>query len=129
MHDFVSHVLHQYFISTDWSPSNSYLNLTSSSSCILDFPIPQGLSLSISASPSTPFFTTYTLRALPTLRGSVGYIFASTDPEKPPLNVGKGSKEVDFKDMTSRYRTLGIPRKPEGKDKVWLGGKRVDARG
>lgn len=43
--------------------------------------------------------------------------------------MGKDSKNVDFREMTTRYRTLPVPRKPEGKDEIWLGGKRIDTRG
>ncbi|PWN49228.1 hypothetical protein IE53DRAFT_346193 [Violaceomyces palustris] len=128
MYDFVSHVLRRYFEATGWNEQNSYLNLTSSSSAILDFPIPQGISLSISSAPSIPFFTTYKLRALPSLTGSLGYIYASTDPEQPPLDIGNSSKDVRIKQLIERFRLFENPRHPTAKDEVWLNGRRVDTR-
>lgn len=103
MHDFVSHILRQYFLATGWNEYNSYLHLTSSSSAILDFPVPTGLSLSISASPTPPFFTTYRLGALPNLRAGIGYIYAST---KDPIDFGKSSRDVRLKEIIERFRIV-----------------------
>lgn len=128
MHDFASHVLRRYFEATGWNEHNSYLSLTSSSSAILDFRVPPGLTLSFSASPSPPFFTSYRLRALPYLQGAVGYVFSSTD-EDHPLDIGRSSANVRFKDMVERFRVVEQPRRPEGKDEVWQGGRRIDTRG
>lgn len=131
MHDFVSHVLRKYYTQTDWNPYNSYLHLTSSSQAVLDFAIPSGLSLSISASPSPPFLTTYRLRALPTLSGALGYIFASVeddDGNAKGLDVGGNSKDIRFKDVVERFRIIDTPWRPTGKAQVLQGGRRVDKR-
>ena len=125
MYDFVSHILRRYFEATGWNEYNSYLNLTASSSSILDFHIPSGFSLSISASPTPAFFTSYRLAALPTLRGGIGYIYSSTDT---PLDFGRSSKDVRFKDLVERFRIVQAPTRPEGKEQVWLAGERVDTR-
>lgn len=139
MQDFTSHLLRAYFASTDWHPHNSYLHLTSlSSSILLDFPIPNGLSLSISSSPSPIFFSTHRLRALPQLAGSLGYIFAST--ERPLLlpssrsttltgEEGIATRDVGLRDVLERFRIVNVPSRPVGKDEVWQGGERVDTRG
>ncbi|UZJ54882.1 hypothetical protein CBS101457_004202 [Exobasidium rhododendri] len=131
MHDFVSHVLRKYYAQTDWNPYNSYLHLTSSSHSVLDFAIPTGVSLSISASPSPPFLTTHRLRALPILSGALGYIFASIeddDGNAKSLDIGGDSKEIRFKDVVERFRIIETPWKPTGKEEVFQGGKRVDRR-
>ncbi|KAG5643763.1 Mitochondrial distribution and morphology protein 10 [Asterophora parasitica] len=60
---------------------------------------------------------------MPSLNGSVGYIFTSCD-----LDV-KGSGNVRFKDMTERFKVYDQPRRPEGKAEEWLAGERVDTRG
>lgn len=49
------------------------------------------------------------MNALPSLNGSVGYIFTSCN-----LDV-KGSGDVRFKDMVDRFKVFDQPRKPEGK--------------
>ncbi|PWN42633.1 hypothetical protein IE81DRAFT_116818 [Ceraceosorus guamensis] len=127
MHDFTSHVLQRYWEVVGWNPYNSYLHLTSTSSAVLDFPLPSGLNFAISASPSPPFFTTYRLRALPQLEGSLGYIFASTDEEAPALDVGS-SRTISIKRMAHRFRVLDAPRAPTAKEEIWQGGVRVDTR-
>lgn len=126
MHDFVSHILRRYFEATAWNEANSYLHLTSSSAAILDFPVPTGLSLSISASPTPPFFTTYRLGALPNLRAGIGYIYASTTH---PIEFGKSSKDVKLKEIIERFRIVEAPRRPVSRahgaeEEYWLGGER-----
>ncbi|KAH0587401.1 Mitochondrial distribution and morphology protein 10 [Termitomyces sp. 'cryptogamus'] len=122
MHPFASYVLRSYYKATGWNEDNLYANLTRSSNAILDFTVPKGLHLSISKSPNSLFRTTYSMTAMPSLNGSVGYIFTSCD-----LDV-KGSGNVQFKDMIERFKVYDQPRKPEGKDENWLAGERVDTR-
>ncbi|GAC96822.1 hypothetical protein PHSY_004406 [Pseudozyma hubeiensis SY62] len=123
MHDFVSHILRQYFHSTNWNEYNSYLHLTSSSSALLDFPVPTGLSLSISASPTPPFFTTHRLGALPNLRAGIGYIYAHTDRR---IDFGGTSKDVRLKEIIERFRIVESrpPTIAKEKEYYWLGGER-----
>ncbi|KDQ64687.1 hypothetical protein JAAARDRAFT_117525 [Jaapia argillacea MUCL 33604] len=122
MHPFASYVLRTYYKSTGWNEDNLYANLTRSSNAILDFTVPRGLHFSISKSPNPLFKTTYSMNALPSLNGSVGYIFTSCD-----LDV-KGSGDVRFKDMIDRFKVYDQPRRPEGKGEEWLAGERVDIR-
>jgi len=63
------------------------------------------------------------MNAMPSLNGSVGYIFTSCN-----LDVG-GSGSVRFKDMVERFKVYDQPRRPEGKEEEWLAGERVDKRG
>ncbi|KAG6890924.1 Mitochondrial distribution and morphology protein 10 [Termitomyces sp. Mi166 len=123
MHPFASYVLRSYYKATGWNEDNLYANLTRSSNAILDFTVPKGLHLSVSKSPNSLFRTTYSMTAMPSLNGSVGYIFTSCD-----LDV-KGSGNVQFKDMIERFKVYDQPRKPEGKDEEWIAGERVDTRG
>ena len=93
-----------------------------SETAILDFNVPRGLHLSISKSPNPLFSTSYSMNAVPSLNGSVGYIFTSCD-----LDI-KNSGDVRFKDMIERFKLYSQPRRPEGKEE-WLAGQRVDSRG
>ncbi|KAI0720200.1 mitochondrial distribution and morphology protein 10 [Cerioporus squamosus] len=122
MHPFASYVLRSYYKQTGWNEDNLYANLTRSSNALLDFSVPRGLHFSISKSPNPLFKTTYSMNALPSLNGSVGYIFTSCD-----LDV-KGSGDVRFKDMVDRFKVFDHPRRPEGKEEEWLAGERVDTR-
>ncbi|TFK55855.1 mitochondrial distribution and morphology protein 10 [Heliocybe sulcata] len=122
MHPFASYVLRSYYKSTGWNEDNLYSNFTRSSSSILDFTVPRGLHFSISKSPNALFKTTYSMNALPSLNGSIGYIFTSCD-----LNV-KGSGDVKFKDIVDRFKIYDQPQRPEGKEEAWQAGERVDTR-
>ncbi|KAH9943356.1 mitochondrial distribution and morphology protein 10 [Epithele typhae] len=122
MHPFASYVLRSYYKESGWNEDNLYANLTRSSNALLDFSVPRGLHFGISKSPNPLFKTTYSMNALPSLNGSVGYIFTSCN-----LDV-KGSGDVRFKDMIDRFKVFDQPRKPEGKAEEWLGGERTDTR-
>lgn len=122
MHPFASYVLRSYYKATGWNEDNLYANLTRSSSAVLDFNVPRGLHFTASKSPNPLFKTSYTMTAMPTLSGSLGYIFTSCD-----LDV-KSSGTVVFKDMLERFRVYDQPRRPEGKEEEWLAGERVDSR-
>ena len=130
MHPFASYVLRSYYKATGWNEDNLYANLTRSSngmllhrwrddglitkfsSAILDFTVPRGLHFSVSQSPNALFRTSYSMNAMPSLNGSVGYIFTSC-----PLDV-KTSGTVPFKDVMERFKVYGQPRKPEGKERL-----------
>ncbi|CAO1620725.1 unnamed protein product [Parajaminaea phylloscopi] len=135
MLDLTSHLLRAYFAATDWHPYNSYLHLTSSSSSILlDFPIPTGLSFSISSCPSPIFYSTHRLRALPTLAGSLGYVFASTDKplrldgsSEGPASSG-ATKDAQLRDVLDRFRIVTVPSTPSGKEEIWQGGQNIAKR-
>ena len=61
--------------------------------------------------------------ALPSLHGSIGYIFTSCE-----LDV-QNSYNVQLKDMVERFKVYSQPRKPEEKEEEWLAGERVDTKG
>ncbi|KAI0034062.1 mitochondrial distribution and morphology protein 10 [Vararia minispora EC-137] len=122
MHPFATYVLRSYYKATGWNEDNLYSNLTRSSNAILDFTVPRGLHFSISKSPNALFRTTYSMNALPSLNGSVGYIFTSCD-----LDI-KNSGDVRFKDMVERFRIFDQPHKAVGNEEIWLAGKRIDTR-
>lgn len=122
MHPFASYVLRSYNQATGWNEDNLYSNLTKSSRAILDFTVPRGVHFSISKSTNALFNTSYTMNALPTLTGSIGYIFTSCD-----LDV-KNSSNVPFKDMVDRFKIHDRPRKPVGKEELFLGGQNINAR-
>ncbi|KAF8162544.1 mitochondrial distribution and morphology protein 10 [Pholiota molesta] len=122
MHPFASYVLRSYYKATGWNEDNLYANLTRSSSALLDFTVPHGLHFSVSKSPNALFKTTYAMTAMPSLQGSVGYIFTSCD-----LDV-KSSGNVRFKDMIERFKVYDQPRRPEAPEEEWLAGERVRNR-
>jgi mitochondrial distribution and morphology protein 10 len=62
------------------------------------------------------------MNAMPSLTGSVGYIFTSC-----PLDI-KSSGSVRVKEMIERFKVYDTPRRPEEKEE-WLAGERVYNRG
>ncbi|KAF8665690.1 hypothetical protein AX16_000143 [Volvariella volvacea WC 439] len=122
MHPFATYVLRSYNKATGWNEDNLYANLTRSSNALLDFTVPKGFHFSISKSPNSLFKTTYSMNAMPSLNGSVGYIFTSCD-----LDV-KNSSDVRFKDMIDHFKVYDQPRRPDGKEEVYQGGERIDTR-
>ena len=142
MHPFATYVLRSYYKATGWNEDNLYANLTRASHgqyislrtrrcakvkvgiiALLDFTVPRGLHFSISKSPNALFRTTYAMDALPSLHGSIGYIFTSCE-----LDV-QNSRNVQLKDMVERFKVYSQPRRPEEKEEEWLAGERVDAKG
>ncbi|CUA69062.1 Mitochondrial distribution and morphology protein 10 [Rhizoctonia solani] len=121
MHPFASYVLRCYNQATGWNEDNLYSNLTKSSRAILDFTVPRGVHFSISKSANALFNTSYAMNALPTLNGSIGYIFTSCD-----LDL-KQSATVPFKDIVDRFVIHDRPRRPTGKEEVFLGGRNIHA--
>ena len=93
------------------------------SPAILDFTVPHGLHFALSKSPNSLFKTTYSMTAMPSLHGSVGYIFTSCDVDV------KSSGNVRFKDMIEHFKVYDQPRKPESMEEEWLAGERVNNRG
>ncbi|KAI0747436.1 mitochondrial distribution and morphology protein 10 [Irpex lacteus] len=122
MHPFATYVIQKYFQATGWNDDNFYTNITRSSNAILDFDVPTGLKFAIAKSPNSLFKTSYSMTALPTLNGSVGYIFTSCD-----LDI-KSSGNVNVKDIIDRFKVYDQLRRPEGKEQEWLAGERVDTR-
>ncbi|CAE6505104.1 unnamed protein product [Rhizoctonia solani] len=123
MHPFASYVLRCYNQATGWNEDNLYSNLTKSSRAILDFTVPRGVHFSISKSANALFNTSYAMNALPTLNGSIGYIFTSCD-----LNL-KQSSTVPFKEVVDRFVIHDRPRRPTGKEELFLGGRNINAGG
>ncbi|CAO3589755.1 unnamed protein product [Absidia cylindrospora] len=98
MYDFMEYCLRCYYRSSGWNEENQYSNLCSWSRTLLDFYTPRGLSLHLAKLPTSQFKPSYTMNALPSLNGSIGYLFTSD-----PLDIGT-SGTVDFQDMVDQFR-------------------------
>jgi distribution and morphology protein 10 len=110
MYDFMEYCLKRFYRSSGWNEENQYSNLCSWSRALLDFYTPRGLSLVISKLPTPHFKPSYTLTALPTLNGSLGYLYTSRE-----LDIGT-SATVDFQDLVDRFRiVVREPSKEENK--------------
>lgn len=139
MQPFASYILRKYYEATGWNEDNLYSNLTRSSNgllsiyspismitdallAILDFQVPRGLHFHVSKAPNPMFKTTQSLNALPSLSGSLGYIFTSCDLQL------ESSTEVQLQDVVQHFRVYDQPRSPVPRQEIWHGGERIDKR-
>ncbi|CAO3663778.1 unnamed protein product [Umbelopsis vinacea] len=99
MYDFMEYCLRRYYRASGWNEDNQYSNLCSWSRSLLDFEVPHGISLVMSKLPTSVFKPSYTIDALPSLNGSIAYLYTSR-----PLDVDT-SATVDFKDTLNYIRT------------------------
>ncbi|AAW47220.1 MDM10, putative [Cryptococcus deneoformans JEC21] len=120
---FSAFILRNYYAAIGWNEDNLYSSLTRTSSALLDFQLPQSLILQLANSPTPIFFTSYALDALPQLNGSISYITTSM----PLDEIGSG-RATAFKNVIERFRVFPPPKRPQPKDEVWLGGKRIEGR-
>ncbi|ORY93359.1 mitochondrial distribution and morphology protein 10 [Syncephalastrum racemosum] len=107
MYDFMEYCLRCFYRSTGWNEENQYSNLCSWSRALLDFYTPHGLSLDLAKLPTPQFKPAYTMNALPSLNGSIGYLYTHQ-----PLNIGT-SATVDFKDLIDRFRVVHAAPTPD----------------
>lgn len=107
MYDFMEYCLRCFYRSTGWNEENQYSNLCSWSRALLDFYTPHGLSLYLAKLPTPQFKPAYTMNALPSLNGSIGYLYTHQ-----PLNIGT-SATVDFKDLIDRFRVVHTAPSPD----------------
>ncbi|CAG8433833.1 9596_t:CDS:10 [Ambispora gerdemannii] len=103
MHDFMEFCLRQYFKTTGWNENNQYSNLCAASRAILDFKTPFGFTFTLSKMPTPLFKSSYCMNALPTLSGSIGYLFTSR-----PLLVDP-SVRVPFEEVVDRFNIYYSP--------------------
>ncbi|CAG8519285.1 15018_t:CDS:2 [Acaulospora morrowiae] len=103
MHDFMSYCLRQYHQTTGWNEDNQYSNLCAASQAILDFDPPRGLNFEISKIQTSVFKSSYTMNALPSLNGSIGYLYTSR-----PLMV-EPSSHLNFVEIVDRFHINNPP--------------------
>ncbi|KAI9025351.1 hypothetical protein CLU79DRAFT_745199 [Phycomyces nitens] len=114
MYDFMEYCLRRYYRSSGWNEENQYSNLCSWSRALLDFYTPCGLSFHLSKLPTPLFKPSYTMNVLPSLNGSLGYLYTSR-----PLDIGT-SATVDFKDLVDRFRVVQTKPSWESQDNDYL---------
>lgn len=124
MLEFMDLVQTAFYRSTDWSPYNSYANLTTTSRNLLDFPTPTGLSLSLSSLATPHYASSYKLSSSGPLTGSLSYLYTTPNIKLP-------SSEHDS--LPTRFPGYLLPHDlpvPEHNTawEIWKGGYRIDHR-
>lgn len=114
-----------FYQTTQWNEDNSYANVVETFKNEIDFEIPQGVNLTVSAQSSQNSCTSYSLSNLEFVSGSLSYLFTTT----PLLNI-QSTKNVSLQDVVTSYKVLEPLREPADAKywEVWQGGMRVDVR-
>lgn len=111
MLDFMTHVQASFLHSTLWRIDNSYSSLTTTSTNLLDFPLPSGLALHLSSLSAPNFATSYTLGSQGLVDGSLSFLYSSR-----ALRIASASKDAPLRNLVRGYRHLHELRAPESKD-------------
>ncbi|KAK9361177.1 hypothetical protein V1504DRAFT_390582 [Lipomyces starkeyi] len=129
MHSYLDHILESFYAATNWNVENQYANLTASSRELLDFSLPSGFILNVSALSSPASASSYSVKNLSGIvDGAISYFYCA--PNNLLLSNRLSTDDVDLTKVLCGYRLLKTPESPEDPKyrEVWLGGKRVDAK-
>ncbi|EGP89874.1 unnamed protein product [Zymoseptoria tritici ST99CH_1A5] len=126
MLDFMDYVQAAFYRTSGWTIDNSYASLTTTSTNLLDFHIPQGIRLHISSLSAPNFATSYTLGSRGVVDGSLSFLYSSRG-----LRVTSRSRDVYLTTLVRGYRHLKELRAPESKEvfqkRIAEGSERKDA--
>ncbi|KAK9468534.1 hypothetical protein V1512DRAFT_259724 [Lipomyces arxii] len=129
MHSYLEHILESFNVATGWNADNQYSNLTASSRDLLDFSLPSGFILNVSALSSGSSASSYSIKNLGGIvDGAASYFYCSPDHL---LDDNKLSTEnVDLIQVLRGYHVLQPPAAPEDAKfrEVWHRGRRVDSK-
>ncbi|KAI9100494.1 hypothetical protein DFS34DRAFT_648412 [Phlyctochytrium arcticum] len=85
MLDFMEYCLRRYYRSLDWKEDYQYSSLVMECRRLLDFSVPQGVSITLGKTVSPELKSAYTL-GIPNIR-SVGFLFTSMPLDLPPMHL------------------------------------------
>lgn len=103
MLDYMDYVVKAFEKQTNWSPDNSYENITATSRSLLNFSIPQSFKFQTSNKSTNHSFNTLELNRGKKINGSLTYLY--TDVEGLD-SVLQGSNEIALQDATETYRNI-----------------------
>ncbi|KAB5557847.1 hypothetical protein GE09DRAFT_88681 [Coniochaeta sp. 2T2.1] len=102
MREFMDHITNSFFEATRWNRDNSYSELNATTNDLLNFSLPHGLRLNLSALATPQFSTSYQLGAFGSVDGSVAYLYSSV-----PLNgVVAQSDRIPLLPLLRSHRPL-----------------------
>lgn len=118
---FMEYILHSFYSASGWHRDNIYPLLTHSSQNLIDFRVPQGVSMNVSALATPTSASSYTLTNLGHIQGSVAYL--STSLPLPPPHSGT----IDLHTIVPGYHKLDPINSLQDRiyDTVWLGGNPI----
>jgi mitochondrial distribution and morphology protein 10 len=107
MLEFMDYVQAAFHAQSSWNRDNSYASVTTTAHNLLDFQIPHGLRLHISALSSPNFATSYTLGTKGVVDGSLSFLYSSLG-----LRIPGRSSIVDLEGLVQGYRHLAPFKQP-----------------
>lgn len=121
----MDYIQQQFYYATDWNNENSYSRITETTKNLIDFPIPNGVSLNVSSQSSDNSCTSYRLSNLGLVNGSIAYLYSSAD-----LKGVKSSKDITLQQAVAGYKLLNPLRDPSNElfAQRWLAGSRIDSK-
>lgn len=122
MLSYMEYIQRCFYDATAWGGQNSYASIAETVENLLDFEMPQGVSLNISSQTTPNTCTSYKLANLGLVNGSIAYLYSST----PLLDVDN-SREIRLQDAVAGYKMLGSLREPDYPEEVYYRGERVGA--
>ncbi|CAN6615989.1 mitochondrial distribution and morphology protein 10 [Trichomonascus vanleenenianus] len=125
MLQYMEYIQRCFYKSTEWNEQNSYTFVAETAQNLLDFKLPQGISLNISSQPTENSATSYKLSSSGFVNGSIAYLYSSS-----LLKDVKTSRDIDLHNVVSGYKMMEPLRDPNDDlyKQVWLGGKRIDSK-
>ncbi|KAK9453174.1 hypothetical protein V1511DRAFT_505845 [Dipodascopsis uninucleata] len=129
MHSYLEHILESFHTATGWNIENHYANLTATSRDLLDFSLPSGFTIDISALSSGSTASSCSLTNLSgVVNGSLSYFYCSPQDLLTPMKLQ--TDKVDLTETFSSFRSLrpvNIPEEAKYRE-VWRGGRRIDVK-
>lgn len=121
MYSYMEYIQRCFYNSTGWSGQNSYASIAETVENLLDFDIPQGVSLNIASQTTLNSCTSYKLSNLGIINGSIAYMYSSA-----PLYDVQSSKEIKLQDAVTGYKMLGPLKEPDYPDgESYLAGEKL----
>ncbi|ELR05683.1 protein of unknown function DUF3722 [Pseudogymnoascus destructans] len=102
MLEFMDFVQQSFYNSSRWSYENNYTNLTATSRALLDFDTPRGFHVDISSLSSPNFATSYALRSVGLVNGSLSYLYTSL----PLTSAFQQAGRLNLHDVIRGYRQI-----------------------
>ncbi|POS84745.1 hypothetical protein EPUL_003656 [Erysiphe pulchra] len=106
MLDFMDYIKNTWHLASQWNQENSYSQLTSTARALLEFEPPRGLHLHLSSLSSPNFATSYSLRSIGLVDGSISYLYSSI--KLHPLSK---TSQIDLHQIIHGYKQIKELRK------------------
>jgi len=102
MREFMHYITNAFYGATGWNEDNTYRELNVTARELIDFPLPEGLRLTLSSLATPHFATSYQLGTVGLVDGSISYLHSSV----PLTNIAAQSDRIPLPALLRSYRRL-----------------------